>query len=296
MVGPTQPAPTFQGPKLERPKIDVGVSIEDWNVFVRRWEVFRTGSGINDTSVSYQLFQCAGTDLGDSLLKANSNAASGTLKELLTAMCSLAVIPVATCVSRTELLQLRQERDEAFRTFTARVRGKAETFAFTAECECGKGVDYTDNVIRDDLLNHLSDPDIRREILGTPDILKKPVNDVIALVENEEMARNALPSSTLSAVLSFQRQKNPTTTTATSPSQVDQTKEGTCPDCKHTFKVGHYHAWRGHLSRCTSTRPPLQRLAIHQPTYPYTGSSKCMTSSLETTPLVSLSVCLMANP
>ncbi|CAB4034007.1 Hypothetical predicted protein, partial [Paramuricea clavata] len=55
---------------------------------------------------------------------------------------------------------------------------------------------------------------IRREILGTPDILKKPVNDVIAL-----------------------RQKNPITTTATTPSQVDQTKEATCPDCKHTFKV-----------------------------------------------------------
>ncbi|CAB4035906.1 Hypothetical predicted protein [Paramuricea clavata] len=178
----TQPAPTFQGPKLERPKIDVGVSIEDWNVFVRRWEVFRTGSGINDTSAPYQLFQCAGTDL-------------------------------------------------------ARVRGKAETCAFTAECECGKDVDYTDNVIRDVLLNGLSDPDIRREILGTPDILKKPVNDVIALVENKEMARNALPSSTLSAVSSFQRQKNPTTTTATTPSQVDQTKEATCPDCKHTFKV-----------------------------------------------------------
>jgi hypothetical protein len=32
----TQPAPTFQGPKHERPKIDVGVSTEDWNVFVRR--------------------------------------------------------------------------------------------------------------------------------------------------------------------------------------------------------------------------------------------------------------------
>lgn len=147
----TQPAPTFQGPKLERPKIDVGVSTEDWNVFVRRWEVFRTGSGI---------------ELGDSLLKANSNAASGTLNELLATMRSLAVIPVATCVSRTELLQLRQERDEAFRTFTARVRGKAETCAFTAECECGKDVDYTDNVIRDVLLNGLSDPDIRREILG----------------------------------------------------------------------------------------------------------------------------------
>jgi len=36
------PAPTaIQGPKLERPNVDVGVTIEEWNVFTRRWEVFQ---------------------------------------------------------------------------------------------------------------------------------------------------------------------------------------------------------------------------------------------------------------
>ena len=73
-------------------------------------------------------------------------------------------------------------------------------------------------------------------LIQPPDILKKPVNDVIALVENKEMARNALPSSTLSA-MSFQRQKNPPTSPTAIPPQVDQTKEAICPDCKHTFKV-----------------------------------------------------------
>ena len=104
---------------------------------MRRCEVFKSGSGIDDASAPSQLFQCAGTELGDSLLKANPNAASGTLTQLLAAMRSLAVIPVATCVLRTELLQLRQERDEPFRTFTAKVRGKAETCSYTASCTCG---------------------------------------------------------------------------------------------------------------------------------------------------------------
>ena len=134
---PAQPAGTAQaqtpanrGPKLDRPKSDVGVSIEEWNVFLRRWNVFRAGSGIDAAQAPYQLFQCAGPELGDSLLKANPNAASGTLADLITAMRSLAVISVATCVLRTELLQLRQERDDAFQAFTARVRGKAETCAY----------------------------------------------------------------------------------------------------------------------------------------------------------------------
>lgn len=141
--------------------------------------------------------------LGDSLLKANPHAASDTLPQLFAAMRSLAVIPVEICVLRTELLQLRQERDEPFRTFTARVRGKAEACALTTTCKCGKSINYTDHVILEVLLNGISDPAFRRQVLGTPDILNTPVNNVIALVENKEMARNALPSSTLSALSPF---------------------------------------------------------------------------------------------
>ena len=44
--------------------------------------------------------QCAGDELSDSLLKANPQAASNTLSQLLTDMRSFAVIPVATGVSR----------------------------------------------------------------------------------------------------------------------------------------------------------------------------------------------------
>ena len=237
VAGPSLP-PVPRGPKLERPKVNIGVSTEEWNVFTRRWEVFRTGSGIDDTSAPSQLFQCAENELGDSLLKSNPDAASSTLPDLLIAMRSLAVIPVATGVLRTELLQLRQERDEPFRAFTARVRGKAETCAFITKCECGKNVDYTDHVIRDVLLNGISDPDIRREVLGTEDVLKTPVNDVIALVENKEMARNALPSSTLSAVSSFKRQQDPPKDPPpATPSRVDQARQATCPDCKSLFKI-----------------------------------------------------------
>ena len=232
------PAPTAtSGPKLERPKVNIGVTLEEWNVFTKRWEVFKSGSGINNASAPSQLFQCAGPELGDSLLKANPNAASENLTGLLAAMRSLAIIPVATCVLRTELLQLRQERDEPFRTFTAKVRGKAETCSYTTSCTCGASVDYTDHVIRDFILNGLYDSDIRREVLGIAGILEKPVNEVIALVETKEMARNALPSPSLSAVSSFVKQKTSPQNHAPTPSQADRAKEATCPGCRTTFKL-----------------------------------------------------------
>lgn len=193
------------------------------------------GCNIDEASSPLQLFQCAGAELGDSLLMTKPNIASESLSQLLTAMRSLAVIPVATCVLRIDLLQLRQERDEAIRAFAARDHRKAETCAFAAQCECGKSVNYTDNAIRDVLLNGLADTDITREILGMKDILTKPINDIIALIEGKEMACNALPSSTLSAVSTFQNQRN--TAPVTAPPQADRNKEAVCLDCKTTFKI-----------------------------------------------------------
>ena len=55
------------------------------------------------------------------------------------------------------------------------------------------------------------------------------------------MARNALPSSTMSAVSSFQRRNEtlaaPTTTTTATPPQTDKGKRAPCPDCKQPFNL-----------------------------------------------------------
>ena len=97
------PGPNFnrspsEGPKLTRPSVDVGVSLEAWNAFTRRWQMFRQGSGINEVSATAQLFQCASQSLGDSLLKSDAEIVSKPLQELLSAMRRLAVIPVVTGV------------------------------------------------------------------------------------------------------------------------------------------------------------------------------------------------------
>ena len=46
-------------PKLERPKVDVNINPEDWNLFKNRLDVFLKGSSIADANVSSHIFQCA---------------------------------------------------------------------------------------------------------------------------------------------------------------------------------------------------------------------------------------------
>ena len=109
-------------------------------MFLRRWEAFRIGSGISDETASMQLFNCATEQLGDLVLKADPNIHNRDIETVRSVMKALAVIPIAIGVRRAELMQLRQEPDELFRTFAARAKGKAETCGFnsSANCECGK--------------------------------------------------------------------------------------------------------------------------------------------------------------
>ena len=109
---------------------------------------------------------------------------------VMAAMKSLAVIVVATGVMRAGLVRMQQERDESFRAFTARMRGKAETCAYIT---CLREVDFTDSIITDVLIAGMANLEISREVLGTSAIIERAVNDVISLVESKEMARNALP-------------------------------------------------------------------------------------------------------
>ena len=49
---PAAPAPTTAPaprgpPKLERPKVGMGISMEEWNVFKRRWDAFVIESGLD---------------------------------------------------------------------------------------------------------------------------------------------------------------------------------------------------------------------------------------------------------
>ena len=164
--------------------------------------------GIAETSACAQLFQCASRELGYSLSKSDANIVTMLSANLLTAMQQLAVIPIAISVCRFELMQMRQIRDETFRSFDARVRGKAVRCAFSANCSCELKINYINHIICNTRLNGIAYSEIRREILGTADTLTMAINDVIVLVQNKEMALNEIPSADVSAMSELKRVKN----------------------------------------------------------------------------------------
>ena len=137
---------------------------------------------------------------------------------------------------------MRQLRDEPFRAFAAKVRSKANTCAFTIDCTCGLKINYTDHMIRDTLLNGIADDEIRREILGSADMLTRAVNKIVALVKSKEMARNAVPPTEATSVSAVQRPNDAdhrarrnATPCRESHNLPDRSKR--CPLCQRLFQL-----------------------------------------------------------
>ena len=97
-------------------------------------------------------------------------------------------------------------------------------------------------MVRDTLLNGISDFDIRREILETTEILTTAVNNVIALVDSKEMARNAIPTPDVSAASAFRLLKatiicKNCRSSSRNSSAANPSKLSPCPICEKQFHL-----------------------------------------------------------
>ena len=60
-------------PAIERPKISAGGTEESWSVFLKKWDLFKSGSKIQASQLNNHLFQCCETSLGDDLVRGTSD-------------------------------------------------------------------------------------------------------------------------------------------------------------------------------------------------------------------------------
>ena len=193
-----------RSPKIDRPTIDVGIDEEQWGNFVVRWKQFCQGSNLSKEAQSLQLFQCATETLGNLLLKSNPSITDRSASEVLELMKSFAVVRVSKGVQRAELRKMVQGRDEAVRTFVARVQGRARTCNLIAagECECGKSVaiNYTQEVVKDVVMAGIADEEVQTSVLEIDGIEELPLNEIVSTIERKERARKAYRSNGVSAL------------------------------------------------------------------------------------------------
>ncbi len=239
---PQPSSSTAKAPKLNPPSIDTGVDSETWRVFQVMWGQYCQGSQLREDLKSLQLFQCASDNLKRLLIQSNPAITNCSPEFVMNSMEKLAVIPTSRGATREELRSMVQGNDESIRTFSARVKGKAQIcgFQMKSSCQCNTRVDYTQEVVKDVILSGIADPDIKmrvHDVLDDEEIDQKSVNDIIALIERKEKALQASRGASVSALSSFKKSQRQAPDASGFRRQAPkQTEKVPCPSCKRPYR------------------------------------------------------------
>ena len=216
-VHTSTPAPQQQHPrrplKVERPQLADNLTEVGWNSFLQDWETFVRANQIDNDDKAIQLFSCCDGELKGKVTSICPNVYTKTVDDLMAALKSLAVIPIASTVKINELLQMHQHAGELVRAYYSRVKGQASICNFRIKCthaHTAQGdvyMDYTCKMIRHVLLNGLYDESIAREITSLANVEDLSNNELITRIEAKETARDAVNTSSAHAITEYRRQQ-----------------------------------------------------------------------------------------
>ena len=177
--------------KLDPPKLSAGTDQETWELFLRSWEMYKAGMSIKDTQSSVYLFNCLDHDLRADILRANPSTVIGEMSEadLTAAVKVLAVKMESKLVHRIRMGQATQPPGHSIRNFHASLKGQAKLCQFKVSCpDCQTVVDYSEEVILDQLVRGISDKEILADLLGeTKDDM--PLQGVVDYIARKEQAK-----------------------------------------------------------------------------------------------------------
>ena len=195
-VHPAPVTPLGHGPqsaqraKLDPPKLSAGCDQETWELFLRNWDMYKSGMNIGATQASVYLFNCLEQDLRDDILRANPSTQVSDMSEdaLTTAIKTLAVKVESKLVHRIRMGQSTQTPGHSIRNFHAVLKGQAKLCQFKVTCPapaCNTVVDYSEEVIMDQLIRGINDKEILSDLLGEvqTDMTLQQVVDYIARKE-----------------------------------------------------------------------------------------------------------------
>ena len=199
--------------KLDLPEIGVGANPEEWSAFTRQWSMYKTGTGIPNPKLSTALFYCGSKDLRQDLMRdLREDVATMSEEDLLAAMRRLAVKEESALVHRMKLGKMTQAPGTSIRTFLASLRGQAALCSYTVKCteaDCAHTFDYSNEIIKDNLIRGIYDPEILSDLLGDTktDRTLEEVVTFIAQKEQGKATRSAVGDNVVGAISHPQTEK-----------------------------------------------------------------------------------------
>lgn len=217
------PAQNNQAPpklKLDSPTIGAGCDPDQWSAFKRQWDMYKVGMSIADNVLPTALFYCCDTDLRTNIMRdLQGDVAKMSEGDLLAAIKRLAVKEESTLVHRIKLNRMVQSPGTGIRTFLASLRGQAALCQYKAKCkepDCDHVFDYSDEIIKDNLIRGIADPEILSDLLGDPktDRTLEETASFIAQKEQGKVTKSAV-GDTIGALSASRTPTKPTSAPGT---------------------------------------------------------------------------------
>jgi hypothetical protein len=189
------PAPTTVQPtkiKLESPKIGIGCDPDQWSAFQRQWNMYKAGMAITNAMIPTALFYCCDSDLRTDLMRdIQGDVSKMPENDLLNAIKRLAVKEESTLVHRLKMNRMVQSPATGIRTYLATLRGQAALCQYKANCKepgCAHVFDYSEEIIKDNLIRGIADPEILSDLLGDSKT-DRTLDETVSFIAQKEQGK-----------------------------------------------------------------------------------------------------------
>ena len=178
--------------KLDPPTVSAGCDPDQWSAFTRQWDMYKVGMAITDNVLPTALFYCCNTDLRTDIMRdLRQDVATMAEEDLLAAIKRLAVKDESILVHCIKLNKMTQSPGTGVRTFLANLRGQASLCQYKATCKelgCTHVFDYSDEIIKDNLIRGIADPKIMSDLLGDPKT-DRTLEETVSFIAQEEQGK-----------------------------------------------------------------------------------------------------------
>ena len=165
--------------KAKRPEIAIEMTDEDWAYFLSRWSAYKKATGLEGEDIMLQLMECCCEQLRkDHYRNFPSTTSSSSESILLAQLKQIAVRVKNRAVNRFKLSTLHQDKGEPIRRFAGRCRGLASVSEYSVQfTACHVPVNYTDEVIIDQLITGIAESKIQKDVLSHTEAKKFPLGE-----------------------------------------------------------------------------------------------------------------------
>ena len=199
--------------KILRPRLELKDSFVDeetFAFFIHRWSEYKGMAGVSPDMAKKELSYCLSDEVQILLFGRYGEEQYKALTEtlLIAAVKEMVVRTRNKMVTRHKLRKMVQSHDQPIQTFLSSLKATARLCDYKVKCEdemCGKIVDFTDQMVMEQLTVGLADEETQRKLFMKPDISLQEAEKLVIAEETGKLSQE--DSRSVSVLSHYQRQK-----------------------------------------------------------------------------------------